>query len=821
MTRIKKASQAGVSYQGSTPGGRFLAIQPPNENRALKEWKAAREADARTIGRELSRKQKAETTALGLQQTSDRANQQLSQLGDKASLAQTQLFEKQQLQLNQLITRSNTALQGAGMQAQQSVEASNLKATGTAIQGLLSLSKSYLDFKGKQIETEYADLVNEQRTSALFPSDWLTETNDATDDQKDEINLSNKLQTVETQVVSKEATNLVDSDDPADIHAATTLKQGTIWNQTSAVRGNVFSARTLLPAALQEAITNGVIRPGPQGFEDAAAFLKEYARATGIINADERLVREHFIPTAENIVSTQLTALTKKNELDIQKGNQVDIDARISDLTDSATTADIGAIFDKAVLETINGNGTGQYGGINSTVATKETLEAVLDNLLLDGKTEIAESLRNHVANKSTGIKLGTQFDDIFDKKIKATRQEAVRLHTLRKGELQVAVENTKKTWYSDPTPENRTAYLNALKESGTKENLTTLNSLLQRPDYNPGLYTQLLENKSEGTWKSESFYKSLLDNGSITAEEFKSLSSETGLVGRSLTKARAYLKTFDIKERLLSANPSVSKSSQGVLQIETRARLLQTKLSDMIEAEIRADPKKAQDDTVFTDLIEEKIKLLQSEPIFTIDINTENLSIGAGKLLTADQARAVSLVTDKTGNQNFTQIKNVDDLFKTYPFSIMDASKDRFYTNEEFEQEIKHIATEKAFSKRTIDLAKKLYLNPHAFLEAQSSVIGTRSVTELVNEYRKANPTIETPEKVNYQEIGLTPESSNIFAKILGGDEVDLKTLEFSLKSVYPEAYSIFSNPNSTKADLRRGTYLYFGYQQLPNLNF
>ena len=794
MSRLKKAKQAGVTYQGASPGGRFQPVQATNSNRALREWKEAREADARTIGRELSRQQKAETTALGLQQTADRAGQQRTQFGEKASLAQLQLFDKQQLQDRQLVDKSTLALEGAGLQAKHTVDSAKLDFLSTSVKGLLSLSETYAGVLKQKEEWDYKSLVNKQKANAVgLGDDWMSKDYIPSTEVKDGIKLSNTLQTAETKTLSKEAEKLENSDDPTDIHTATSLKQGTIWQQTAAIRGNVFSARALLPAALEEAITNGVITAGPQGFAQAADFLNRFAHATGILDADERLVREHFLPTAENLISTQLTAITKKQAEDIKTSNQITIDNNISNLTDSATTADIGAIFDKATLETINGNGTGQWGGKHSTGSTAETLTKVLDNLIEDGKFEVVESLSNHVPNKSTGLTLGKQYDHIFDPKIKAARKQSIENHRIKKGELQVKVETTRKAWFDNPTDETRAAYIEALGNSGTKENLQKLNDILQKPNYNPRLFTELLKSKNEGKWKSESFYKSLFESGSITAEEFKALSSETGLVGRSLTKTRTYLKNFDIKARLVAANPTVAKSSEGVLQIETRAKLLQTKLSDLIEAEVRANPKIAQDDALFTGLVESKLKSLQSDPIFNIDISSDNLSVGAGILATDEQLKQINLITDGSGHQDFTKAKSYQSIFKTYPFSVMDPSKDKFLTPKEFAVEISNIARGKEFSKKTLFLSKKLHLSPKAFVEAQSSALNTGSVDTLLKEYYKDT----SPSEIKQD------------------NKVDLN----QVKTVSPEAYRIATNPNSNKADLRRASYLYFGYNS--NLGF
>lgn len=749
MSRIKTADKAGVIYQGSSSGGSFNPVKAQNNEKALKEWKAAINADAQTIGRELSRKQQSENTALSLSQGVERSQQKIGQFVETAALKQEQLQSKNQLGLSQSFEKSQLKLGGAELQAQQGVASANFKAVTGAVEGLLNLSSAYLKYKADKIESDYKTKVETQQLESLGLGTTFGNTdNKISKDEKVELDQIDTSLKVESKVLNNEADKIANSDDPIEINTESMLRQGTTWKQLSEVRGNVFSARSMLPQAFQQAIDSGLIQAGPDGYVQAQQFIRSYAKATGLLDADERLVKEHFLPTAQNLVETKLVKINTEYADAIRESNQVVIESNVSNVIDGSTIENIGSNFDEVVKQVVLGNGTGEYGGKYGKDATIEALNLTLDNLILNGDVDKAEALKNHVYNKATGITLGKEFDSIFDTKIDAARTKANQLFDQKTKTSQNKIKSLKGQWIQNPSKETEAAYIKGLMACDRKECKDALSNILEKPEgYNPNTYNILLAKKRNGGKFDEDELEIHLNNNGITQEQFQTLSKKTGVVAVALEKVDDAISDINLKDSLMQANEGLPKDQTILAKLEARMPLLKRRLEDLVAAEVSADPTIANDDTRLAKLIENKLLMLQKSPEFKIDISSMGYAFESDLALTNNQLKLQTQIRTQDGNEDYTNVlmkdvtkdatheatiagqdftkvgkQNFNRLFNgnSYPISEMNPSQDRFLTMGQLNKELNNIAQGKEVTPRTKAIAKKLNLSGRGLISAQ-----------------------------------------------------------------------------------------------------
>lgn len=145
--RIYSSKAPETTYQGSARGGSFNAVRAQNDDKAQQQEAQARERDNQTKSRELARAQKMETVELQAQQTADSGMQKLEQGIEADALKADQLWEQDTLKQEQTYEMGMLKLESTQQQLSGQVASARLQATSTAIQGVMSLSKSYMAYQ--------------------------------------------------------------------------------------------------------------------------------------------------------------------------------------------------------------------------------------------------------------------------------------------------------------------------------------------------------------------------------------------------------------------------------------------------------------------------------------------------------------------------------------------------------------------------------------------------------------------------------------------------------------------------------------------------
>ena len=84
--RIYQSRPADTTYQGAARSIGFNPVKAANDEKKMRDYKAAIVADGQTINREIAREQEAENLALKSQQLADAGAEKLEQFGETAEL---------------------------------------------------------------------------------------------------------------------------------------------------------------------------------------------------------------------------------------------------------------------------------------------------------------------------------------------------------------------------------------------------------------------------------------------------------------------------------------------------------------------------------------------------------------------------------------------------------------------------------------------------------------------------------------------------------------------------------------------------------------
>ena len=867
MPRIYQSEQMGRGYQGSAQSAGFNPEIAVSDERSVREYGAARVQDAETVGREISRQMQLEANQLQLQQGIDRASQGVAQGRASGLLQQSQLTDRSNLVLQQGYQKGVMGLQAAELQGSQSVSRANTQAFSTAVSSLLSLSSSYVAYQG---EIDKQNKQNEARTNLLdgigLSADLWERGAQLPDNVVQESKQSDAAVKAESTAINTVAVPLASSNDPTDISAATQLQSSTTWNQLSSIRGNVYAAAAMLPAALAEAQTNGQIRSGAQGYEDSRIFLRKYAEATGLLGADKALVAEVFARPALGLVQNAVLSSTQQEAKQVREAYTETTKAKISDLADGSTAENVGANFTKASEESIHA--PIGFNGKHSAASNLFTVKEFLTNLVAEGKTKEITALREHVYNTSTGRKLGEDYDHLFDEAEQQARKGAIAKYELGEAESKLEMKNTIQYFYDNPSPENRASAIQQLRKLGTESALKEADRLAENGlNYDPQKKFELLELERANGEVDQTLLDNLYRTKTISDAEYKQFSrgSAGAESAKEVDKVLKGLKA-GMKTAMQGTVPSGSMNPSVGAELNVRHVAFMEDLRRSVLAEVKIRPGLSKDNIELARVIEEKSQFLLKQPQYKLQMSPKGGASFAGSL-------SIEHFTVAPGIQDFSKLKPEAIFDGRYPRTIMDATQDRFLPLDKLRADVKLVLAGASPSNGTRLLAKNLNLSPTAFLNSQLEVNGLpglNAVKELQSNGKGLPARDDIPnaqagmavlQQMGFPRLGAAYLAGNIqqestwngkrswdighidgtdrngglvswqntaatnhwrlraaeryfgkdIAKVSETDQLAYMVVEMKRRN--PAAYRTFMNPNASEGDLRKASYAYWGY--------
>ena len=866
MPRIYQSEQMGRGYQGSAQSAGFNPEIAVSDERSVREYGAARVQDAETVGREISRQMQLESSQLQLQQGIDRSAQGVAQGRESGLLQQSQLTDRSNLALQQGYQKGLMGLQAAELQGSQSVARANTQAFSTAVSGLLSLSSSYVAYKGEIDKQQKKDEENNKLFDATIGKDFWEKGAQLPDNILQESKQNDTAIKAESTAINNVAAPLASSKDPTDISAATQLQTGTTWNQLSSVRGNAYAAAAMLPAAIAEFAASGQIRAGAQGYEDTRMFLRKFFDATGLYGADKALVAEVVLRPALGLMQNAVLSATMQEAKGVKEAYTETTKAKISDLADGSTAENVGANFTKASEESIHA--PIGFNGKHSAASNLFTVKEFLTNLVAEGKTKEITALREHVYNTSTGRKLGADYDHLFDEAEQQSRKGAIARYELGEAESKLEVKKSIQYFYDNPSPENRSAAIQELRKIGTEAALKEADRLAENGlNYDPQKKFELLEMERANGQVDQTLLDNLYRTKTISDAEYKQFSR--GSKGaESAKEVDKFLKGIKsgMKTAMQGTVPSGSMNPSVGAELNVRHVAFMEDLRRSVLAEIKTNPSIAKDKIELARVVEEKSQFLLKQPQYKLQMSPKGGAHFAGNL-------SVEHFTVSPGIQDFSKLKPEAIFDGRYPRTIMDATQDRFLPLDKLRADVKLVLAGSSPSNATRLLAKNLNLSPTAFLNSQLEVNGLPGLNSIRegqsngkglparDDIPNAQAGMAVLQQMGFPRLGAAYLAGNIqqestwngrrswdighidgtdrngglvswqntaatnhyrlraaeryfgkdISKVSETDQLAYMVVEMKRRN--PAAYRTFMNPNASEGDLKKASYAYWGY--------
>lgn len=651
------------------------------------------------------------------------------------------------------------------------------------------------------------------------------------------------------------------------------LQQTTVYNSLKGAENNTFAAIAAYPAFLAEFRNATPADKLPKTPAETQAFLLEanrlFFRQTGMYgasHADKLRLARSMAGTGQNFILQQVTQTIKQEKDE----NLADAKAFVSTLVDaygSAEGVSTQEIWNRASGRYLQGNvgyNDNPRGGNRATV--ENLLQEAVDQKNSQFLEELAK-VEKVPGNK--GTQLGKEYDDMFDKYRRQLRQQAVQDHNLGQAEDRVEVSTIMRRYMEDPTkPGARRQTIEALFANGSEDAVKTAQSLLEKGfNYDPTKALELEEMRANGRPIDQDQLDSMLRQGIISGDEYKRHTTR-GPAGEAGKEVDKFLKGLSAgyKGAMQGNAPATALTQDVKLQLIARHQLFMDQLKQSVMMEVGVNPNLAKDNAALSKLVEQKAAVLIKQPQYQLQNDPKK-----GWGFTGDLTPTRNLIkANRGGYYDFSSLP-AEKLFGpkiSIPTSQVVLSRDRFISYDALRNDVRQVMGGKDASNNTRLIAKKFGLSTPAFVDQQLKAYGLPSLSSLrstpdgqslmpgadgdipnATHGMRLLRSFGFPKKSAaylagniQQESGFTgrrewysPMNDGsgrnggliswnrgriaALEKYYGRNIKDISEIEqltymiSEMRSSYKTAYRVFMNPNSSDAELRRASYLYWGY--------
>jgi hypothetical protein len=818
--RIYQKEDYGSRFEGQAQSGRFNPERAIDSSAAIQEANNRRIADAQTMGRAIARQGNLDYSYL---------------------------------------------------QGQQAINSANQQARYTALRGLLSLSTTAVN-TFDQIQKQKQE--REQEDSILDSIGFGEVIPEVTPQEQTTLKNTEIAVAADAKANADVAGTFVQQPDINSKSTAHVLQETSAFNMLKGVEGNLYSARTLHGAYLNDAVRNLPADKLPKTAAEAQILVRElnrnFYKQTGILGTDRSQIAKILGPTLANNTQNTITSLVDQAIKTSQTANLEEAKGFISNLVDSAKPGDAQEIWKKASERFAYGN-VG-YTGI-SGASNQAALEQVLQEAAENGNLTLINEFRKVTqVPGQAGTELGKKFDHIIDKYEKAARRGAIENYNLQESENKVALKQSLDFYYNDPSPENRQKAVAMLRGLGTEEALKEADRLAENGlNYDPQKKFELLELKQRGVDIPEETLQQLLSDGTISAAEYKQFSK--GSAEKTASKQTdAYIKSISagLKASMQGTAGPQDLTPEIRAQLNIRHQAMIEDLRSRLAAEVNINPSLASNPVELSRKAEGITQYLLQQPQYKLErLPKEGYKFGGE--LTAD--RRLARITVAPGVQDFSKFTPEEMFGKLkFPKSEMDPTRDRFLSLNELRADAKAILNGGNASNRTRLIARNLGISSQAFVDSQLRINSLPSLSGLrqgpeaqqvlngLRDIPNATAGFQMVKSLGFPTRGAAFITGNIQQESgwhglrewgqVNGDgtnrngglvswaswannparlgaierhfgkkisqipETDqLRYMVMEMKKRNPRAYATFMNPNATDAELRRASYEYWGY--------
>ena len=487
--------------------------------------------------------------------------------------------------------------------------------------------------------------------------------------------------------------------------------------------------------------------------QDIQNLNRKFADATGLTaaaRANPKFVAQNFSRAANGVAMNVLSNIASEGAAEIKAAREQkvasNIAANFAGLSQHSSAADIGAAFDAANLEVVNG----RYGGRMSGASTFATTKSVAKELADAGRTAELIKLKGHAPNPNTpNLTLGKQYGDLLDAEILRSRSQARTQYNLGKGELNMRAEQIVNDYWQDPSPENLRKVESQLRNINTASSRRLADSLVQHGyDYDPSVARDIASRRGTANEASMAEIKDLASKGVISASEATTalkFAPDAKTSAQIKDAMRLYQPGKSIVENVVAAeegsrarayNPSQA-SPAFKKELRLQEKRFEIELGRRLQGVLRDNPDMDIESQEFQDIIEKESKYLQQQARFQIQyqsdkgysFGTENVSEATGQL--------IDKITITPGVQNVYGI-TATQVFKDagIPKAMIDPTRDQILTPSEIEASSDAILQGGKVDKRVNDWAAALGMSHKDFINSQRLERGLPNIDQLKQEF-------------------------------------------------------------------------------------
>ncbi|WP_292755036.1 M23 family metallopeptidase [Methylophaga sp. UBA4502] len=763
--RIYRSRPADTIYQGSARSLGFNPVKAVNDEKKIRDYKAAIIADGQTISREIVRQQQAENLAFKAQQTADAGGLKLSQSGERAYQKLSQLRDTDNLKAEQLVDTNNLKLEASTLKAEntidlgvlkanQSIDNLNFKTAQTAIQGILDFGVSVYKTKADFAEKVEAQRLEDMKYDSLLKTGVFGgQSQESIDRMNAEGEVIDVGHQAESASLGETAAEIRSSGNPFDAYQAEKLYSMSTWNQTADVRGDLFAARMLYTAVLAEANANGLIRPD-SAREDIGRITLKFTEVTGIqalAASNPKFVAEHFAQSAigaqhNEMLNVATQAATELKAVRDQKVNS-NISTAFAGLHSNSTTAEVGLAWNYANAENVRGS----HGGVMDAYSRQDTTIKVLKELADRGEPLLIDELFNHAPNPATpNIILGDQFRNLFHSERLRAEAKARSLYQKAKENYTIQANQIIEEFYAgDQNSETRLQAAERLSQiPGSTARSLRQNLLKFGLDYDSNVALEIANARGTDREYSVRQIQEKYDQRLINKQE-RDLAISLAPDAKTAAKIQEAIKEYKPQNRMYfdvkTEDGSKFTYGQGVPASQEFKKLLQSRqkrfnieLSRRMQGVLRdkrdLDPQSQE----FQKLLEEEGDYLRQQPRFQIHYGSDtNYYFGQSEITDPKLIDSIEEITITPGKQNFTRgpvggytASGVE--ISGIPKAMLDPTVDIFLSPTQLKADSEKLLKGEKVSKRTHDWANSLGMSPREFVNSQRLMMDMPGLDDL-----------------------------------------------------------------------------------------
>ena len=637
-------------------------------------------------------------------------------------------------------------VQSAQLKADQAKSNASFK----AFQGILSLGKqgvSFMQEQQKLQEQAEQQRLQEEQDAQMMEAIGLGGDPKVVDPSQEAQDLGS-LRDRDSQINAESSAihstaKEIDDGTAEGASVANQLEQTQFARQDIQQKGNVYVARGGHQAYIDEALRSIPDGQRPRTQAEAQDLImrinRQFIKDYGLSGMDPKLVRQVLAPTLLLNTQNSTNALTKLGIEATQQENLNVLKSQASELAASpgSTAAELWNIVSNGMA-----NGNVGHRGFSAS-SNKAAVEAIIEVAKQEGRPDLLEQLMDQpkIPGQPNGPKIGDEYGYLLRPAIDAAADAKRGEWADRQTDHRQAQQKAAETYFENPTPESRQAYIQSLQGIPTPAAQAELRRLTAEGLNNDPQYElELAQRAARGEYISPDELKEGLASGRIRESVYNQhAKSSTDLKNEKAASDHVKGMSATITSAIQATVPAGTQLTPAIRQeLVMRRDVLSFQLAERMAAEMRSNPDLKDNPLEMQKLANEQLKELVKQDAYQLQVTPKGVGFKAPVSNKAFNA-ASETITVAPGEQSFTEIPANKLLNNNVvPRTEISTTDDYIVDLETLQQEIQNEINEvpdNGRNSRLADIAQGLGISRRALLDGQAQRYGLPSIRQLERE--------------------------------------------------------------------------------------